>query len=148
EGSRRICNGPSSVSAGRAEQAPNRNERGRHMQQNTRWAVVGTSDFALDWIARGIRMGGNSSLAAVVSRDAARAAAAAQRVRAPPSYPSIEAIDPSAVDGVFLVLPNPQHAAYAIAAAQRGLHVVGEKPMAPTLAECDQMIEAAGASRV
>ncbi len=118
------------------------------MQQNVRWAVVGTSDFALDWIARGIRLGGNSSLAAVVSRDAERAEAAAQRVGAPHSFTSIEAIDPAAVDGVFLVLPNPQHAPYAIAAARRHLHVVGEKPMAPTLAECDQMIEAARASGV
>jgi predicted dehydrogenase len=100
------------------------------MQQNVRWAVVGTSDFALDWIARGIRLGGNSSLAAVVSRDAERASAAAQRVGAPHSYPSIEAIDTAAVDGVFLVLPNPQHAPSAIAAAWRHLHVVGEKPMA------------------
>src|SRR5689334_12177721 len=118
------------------------------MQQNVRWAVVGTSDFALDWIARGIRLGSNSTLAAVVSRDAARAAAGAQRVGAPHSYTSIEAIDPAEVDGVFLVLPNPQHAPYAIAAAQRHLHVVSEKPMAATLAECDQMIAAASASGV
>src|ERR1700752_1323531 len=87
-----IRNGPSSLGVGRSEQAPNIIGRGKHMQQKIRWAVVGTSDFALDWIARGIRMGGNSVLAAVVSRDAERAAAAAQRVGAPHSYPSIEAI--------------------------------------------------------
>jgi predicted dehydrogenase len=113
-----------------------------------RWAVVGTSDFALDWIARGISLGSNSELAAVVSRDPERAAAAAQRVGAPLSFTSIEAIDRSAVDGVFLVLPNPQHAPQAIVAAQRGLHVIGEKPMAPTLAECQQMIDAARANSV
>jgi 1,5-anhydro-D-fructose reductase (1,5-anhydro-D-mannitol-forming) len=118
------------------------------MQQNVRWAVVGTSDFALDWIARGIQMGGNSTLAAVVSRNAERAAAAAERVGAPHSYTSIEAIDPTAVDGVFLVLPNEQHAPFAIAAARRHLHVIGEKPMAPTLGECDEMIAAAQASGV
>jgi len=118
------------------------------MQQNVRWAVVGTSDFALDWIARGIRIGRNSTLAAVVSRDAERAAASAQRVGAPHSYTSIEAIDPTIVDGVFLVLPNEQHAPFAIAAAQHHLHVVGEKPMAPTLAECDAMIAAARTSGV
>src|SRR4051812_7342532 len=118
------------------------------MQQNVRWAVVGTSDFALDWIARGIRMGRNSTLAAVVSRDVERAAASAQRVGAPHSYPSIEAIDPAVVDGVFLVLPNEQPGSFAIPPAQRQFHVVGEKPMAPTLAECDQMIAAAGTSGV
>jgi predicted dehydrogenase len=108
-----------------------------------RWAVVGTSDFALDWIARGIALGSNAALAAVISRDAARGAAAARRVGAAHHYTSIEQLDRDEVDGVFLVLPNPQHAPYAIAAAQRGLHVIVEKPMAPTLAECRAMIAAA-----
>ncbi len=115
---------------------------------NVRWAVVGTSDFALDWIARGIALGKNADLVAVVSRAAERAAAAAERVGAPYSYTSIEAIDRNLVDGVFLVLPNSQHAPYAIAAAARGLHVIVEKPMAPTLAECQAMIDAARASGV
>ncbi|MEN9937849.1 MAG: 1,5-anhydro-D-fructose reductase [Chloroflexota bacterium] len=111
--------------------------------ERVRWAVVGTSDFALDWIARGVSLGSNAELVAVVSRDEARAAAAATRVGAPRHYTSIEAIEREAVDGVFLVLPNPQHAPYAIAAARRGLHVIVEKPMAPTLDECRAMIAAA-----
>ncbi|HWQ12306.1 MAG TPA: Gfo/Idh/MocA family oxidoreductase, partial [Roseiflexaceae bacterium] len=63
-------------------------------------------------------------------------------------YTAIEQIEREAVDGVFLVLPNTQHAPYAIAAARRGLHVIVEKPMAPTLAECRQMIAAARESGV
>lgn len=108
-----------------------------------RWAVVGTSGFALDWIARGIALGANAELVAVVSRDAERGAAAARRVGAPRSYVGIEGIDTSEVDAVFLVLPATQHASQAIAAAQRGLHVVSEKPMAPTVAECRAMVAAA-----
>src|SRR5690348_10215053 len=97
--------------------------RGNQMQK-VRWAVVGTSNFALDWIARGIKLGRNAELAAVVSRDTERGAAAAARVGAPHHYTSIDAIDTSVVDGVFLVLPTTQHAPYAVAAAKRGLHVV------------------------
>jgi predicted dehydrogenase len=108
-----------------------------------RWAVVGTSDFALDWIARGVSLGSNAELAAVVSRDRARAVESARRVGAAHSFTSIEEIDRSLVDGVFLVLPNTQHAPYAIAAARHGLHVIVEKPMAPTLDECRAMIAAA-----
>src|SRR5689334_4709546 len=115
-------------------------QRGWDMQK-VRWAVVGTSNFALDWIARGIKLGGNAELAAIVSRDAARGAEAAQRVGAEHSYTSIEAIDRDAVDGVFLVLPTAVHSAYAVAAARRGFHVISEKPMAPTVAECQQMID-------
>ncbi len=116
--------------------------------KKVRWAVVGTSGFALDWLARGIRLGSNSELAAVVSRDPARGAAAAQRVGAPHVFTSIETIDTSLVDGVFLSTPNTAHEPMTAAAAKRGLHVICEKPMAPTLAECQRMIDVARANRV
>ena len=113
-----------------------------------RWAVIGTSGFALDWIARGITLGSNVELAAIISRDRERARAAAERMGAPLHYTSIDEIDRDAVDGVFVVTPNTVHAPLAIAAARRGLHVIVEKPMAPTLAECRAMIEAAQAAGV
>ncbi len=113
-----------------------------------RWAMVGTSGFALDWLARGIKLGSNAELAAIVSRDAERGKAAAQKVDAPHVFTSIEAIDKNLVDGVFLCLPNPQHAPFAIAAAQHGLHVICEKPMAPSLDACRAMIDAARANQV
>jgi predicted dehydrogenase len=113
-----------------------------------RWAMVGTSGFALDWLARGIQLGSNAELTAVVSRDAERGKAAAAKVGAPHVFTSIAAIDKSVVDGVFLCLPNTQHAPFAIAAAEQGLHVICEKPMAPSLAECQAMIDAARANNV
>lgn len=113
-----------------------------------RWAMVGTSGFALDWLARGIKLGSNAELVAVVSRDAERGKAAAQKVDAPHVFTSIAAIDKNLVDGVFLCLPNPQHAPFAIAAAEHGLHVICEKPMAPSLDECRAMINAARANNV
>lgn len=116
--------------------------------KKVRWAVVGTSDFALDWIARGIASGKNAELAAVVSRDQARAEAAAARVGAAHAFTSIANIDRNHVDGVFLVLPNPQHAPFAIEAARHGLHVIVEKPMAPSVEECQAMIDAAKKNNV
>ena len=50
--------------------------------------------------------------------------------------------DPS-LDGVCLASPTGDHAPMAIGAAQQGLHVLTEKPMANTAADCDAMIEAA-----
>ncbi len=108
-----------------------------------KWAVVGTSNFALDWIARGIALGQNSELAAIVSRDPERGRAAAERTGARLHYTSIDEIEAGAIDGVFIVTPNPQHAPLTIAAARRGLHVIVEKPMAATVAECRAMIAAA-----
>ncbi|GAB4221691.1 MAG: Gfo/Idh/MocA family oxidoreductase [Spirochaetales bacterium] len=49
----------------------------------------------------------------------------------------------SDIDLVSICLPPSVHAETTIAALQSGKHVLVEKPMAPSLAECDAMIEAA-----
>jgi len=60
------------------------------------------------------------------------------------TFASVEAMCASdAVDAVYVATPNPLHAEHAIAAAQCGKHVIVEKPMATSLAECDAMNEAA-----
>lgn len=46
------------------------------------------------------------------------------------------------IDGVFIVLPNAQHAEYSIRSAKAGKHVLCEKPLANTVEECEQMIAA------
>jgi myo-inositol 2-dehydrogenase/D-chiro-inositol 1-dehydrogenase len=46
------------------------------------------------------------------------------------------------IDVVVLGLPNDLHCEATVLAAEAGKHVVVEKPMAPSLAECDRMIAA------
>jgi predicted dehydrogenase len=52
------------------------------------------------------------------------------------------------VDTVLIATPHHLHAEMAIAAARAGKHVLLEKPMAPTLAECDQIIRAADDAKI
>jgi phthalate 4,5-cis-dihydrodiol dehydrogenase len=47
------------------------------------------------------------------------------------------------IDAVYIATPNSLHAEHAITAAKRKKHVIVEKPMAMTLAECDAMNQAA-----
>ena len=46
---------------------------------------------------------------------------------------------------IYLALPNDMHRQYALPALQRGVHVLLEKPMATSEADCEAMIEAARA---
>lgn len=47
-----------------------------------------------------------------------------------------------AIDVVYVVLPNSMHADFCIRAARAGKHVICEKPMAVSVAECDAIIAA------
>ena len=80
-------------------------------------------------------------VAACDPREAARAQFA--RDFGKPAYDSVEALaaDP-AVEAVYIASPNSLHAQHTRIAAAHGRHVLLEKPMALTLAECDGMIDA------
>ncbi len=60
------------------------------------------------------------------------------------SYANYDSIrDNPDIDLVYVVLPNSLHAEYSIRASQAGKHVLCEKPMAVSAAECEAMIAAA-----
>jgi phthalate 4,5-cis-dihydrodiol dehydrogenase len=60
------------------------------------------------------------------------------------AFNSVEAMcDSSNVDAVYIATPNQLHARHVTAAAERGKHVIVEKPMALSIAECEAMNEAA-----
>lgn len=59
-----------------------------------------------------------------------------------------EALSQTSLDMVSICLPPAQHAQAVIEAAEHGLHILVEKPMANSLEECDRMIAAAEAHHV
>ena len=115
-----------------------------------RYAVVGLGHIAqvavLPAFAHARR---NSRLTAVVSDDRTKRAAMARRYKLAHafSYDQYEECLQH-VDAVYIALPNSMHAEYTIRAAQAGVHVLCEKPMAVTAEECERMIDACDEHRV
>jgi predicted dehydrogenase len=65
------------------------------------------------------------------------------------NYENFDSIkDNPEVDVVYVVLPNSMHCEYTVRAAKAGKHVMCEKPMAVSVSECQQMVDACkGANR-
>lgn len=59
------------------------------------------------------------------------------------AYRSIEALLASGVDAVSVCVSNEAHAAVTVQALEAGCHVLCEKPMATTLAQCENMVDTA-----
>jgi predicted dehydrogenase len=91
----------------------------------------------------------NSQLVAIVSGDPTKRREVTRRYRIEQAF-TYEQFDECLrrVDAVYIALPNSMHAEYAIRAARAGVHVLCEKPMAPTVEECREMIAAARKARV
>jgi glucose-fructose oxidoreductase len=88
----------------------------------------------------------NSQLTALVSDDYEKLEQLGGRygVSATYSYEQYEACLRSGnVDAVYIALPNHMHCEYAVRAAEAGVHVLCEKPMAVSEQECADMIAAA-----
>lgn len=57
-----------------------------------------------------------------------------------------KAVEVDGLDAVIVALTNDQHCAAAVAAFEAGKHVLCEKPLGLTIAECDQVIAASEAA--
>jgi predicted dehydrogenase len=113
------------------------------------WGIIGAGRFADNVFAPAIKQSADSRLGAAMARDKEKAEAFAKKHEVPKFYNSAEALcnDPE-IDAVYIASPTFLHCEHAVLAAQCGKQILCEKPMAPTLEECDQMIAAAEESNV
>ena len=82
-------------------------------------------------------------VAGIASRSADKAAALAAEVGARAYADALALLDDPSIGAVSIALPTLLHREVAVAALEAGKHVLVEKPMGLTLADCDAMIEAA-----
>lgn len=115
-------------------------------QDPIRFAVVGMGHIAQAAVLPAFEGARGCELVAIVSGDEEKRAELAERYapRHVCGYDEYDRLVQSGdIDAVYVALPNELHADYTIRAARAGLHVLCEKPMAPTERECRAMIEAA-----
>lgn len=113
------------------------------MPTKVRWGVLGVAKIAVNKVIPAMQRGAHCEIAAIGSRDAGRAREAAARLGVPKAYGSYEELlaDPD-IDAVYNPLPNHLHLPLSARAAEAGKHVLCEKPITLTAAECCELIEA------
>ena len=111
-----------------------------------RLAVVGCGAVAQIHHVPAIAASDRVEAAVLVDADEKRARELAERFGVPEVATDYREL-PGQVDGAVVALPNSLHAPVSIELLRRGVHVLVEKPMAMTVAECDAMIDAARAGR-
>lgn len=112
------------------------------------WAIVGLGSLAINQILPAFAKAEKSKVVALVSGHPDKANKLALRYGVNPkniyNYQNYDSLkDNPEVDVIYIVLPNSMHAEYTIRGHQAGKHVLSEKPMANTPADCQAMIDAA-----
>src|SRR5262249_5342856 len=112
--------------------------------ERLRWGVLGAARIAVNKVVPAMQRGRFCAVTAIASRDAGRAREAARGLGIPRAYGAYEELlaDPE-IDAVYNPLPNHLHVPWSLKALQAGKHVLCEKPLSLTVAEAEELREAA-----
>jgi len=112
-------------------------------------AVIGTGRAGMVHATNYAKKLPNAYLAALVDIDREKLESASHEVEAAHCYTDyLKALADPEVDAVVIATPTIYHHRIACDAARAGKHVFCEKPMAITVEQCEEMIEAAADARV
>lgn len=114
-------------------------------------AIVGLGRLSLEQIMPALASSKRCKVTALVSGDRDKAQRVAAMYDVPEasiySYDTFDQLrDNPDVHAVYIVLPNALHRKFVVRAAQAGKHVLCEKPMATSVADCQAMIDACKAA--
>jgi predicted dehydrogenase len=104
------------------------------------WGILGVAGINQRLIPA-FRSSETANLAGIASRSLEKAKAAAAKDGIAKAYGSYDDLlaDP-AIDAVYIPLPNHLHAEWTKKAADAGKHILCEKPLCPTAAECADLV--------
>ncbi len=119
------------------------------MSHTVRWGILSTANIGRAAVIPAIHKSANGDVTAVASRDVQRARQFAATNGIPLAHGTYQALlEDERVDAVYIPLPNNLHRDWTIRAVEAGKHVLCEKPLGLSAAECDAMAAAADAAGV
>ena len=109
-----------------------------------KWGVLGTAFICERSTLPGMLQADNCEMYAIAGRSMDKAESFRDKYGFEKAYGSYEELleDPE-VEAVYIPLPNTLHYEWTIKALNKKLHVLCEKPMAPTKAQVQEMFQAA-----
>ena len=112
------------------------------MANKVRWGVLGAAKIALTKVIPAMQRSPWCEIAAIASRDLAKATAAAAELNIPKAYGSYdELIADTSIEAIYNPLPNHLHVSWTAKAAEAGKHVLCEKPIALNATEARTLID-------
>lgn len=106
-----------------------------------RWGVLGTAKIALTKVIPAIQKSEFGKVAAIASRDIEKSRVTADSLDISRAYGSYEKLlDDDEIEAVYIPLPNHMHVPWSIRAAERGKHVLCEKPIALSADEARKLV--------
>jgi len=106
-----------------------------------RWGIIGFGAFADLRMGPAIMSLPDHELIAVMSRNINKAKKYAKKYNVQYYYDSVQdLVNNPHINAVYVVTPNYQHCQYTCMAAEKGLHILCEKPMAMNLKEAEKMV--------
>jgi predicted dehydrogenase len=119
------------------------------MSRKIRWGVLGVARIATTKVIPAMQQGHYSEVHAIASRDGGKAQAAAESLHIQKAYSSYEELlADSSIDAIYNPLPNHLHVPWSIRAAEAGKHVLCEKPIGLSVAECRELMDVEQRTRV
>lgn len=110
-------------------------------EENINWGILGTSRHARKRMIKAIQETEGCTCLAVAGRDKKKAGEVAGDFNIPKYYGSYdELIDDGEIDAVYIPLPNSLHHPWVIRAAEKGKHILCEKPLGLSVSQVKEMI--------
>jgi predicted dehydrogenase len=125
---------------------PNLKNQGVNLQsaiKPVKWGILSTAKIGTQKVIPAMMKGTFTEVAAIASREIAKAKQAAGELGIPKAYGSYEELlaDPD-IEAIYNPMPNHLHVPWSVKAAEAGKHVLCEKPLALTAVEAETLIDA------